>query len=739
MVTSGPAVSALRPSRAEWRRSRASQPGIEAPQKTSSFRPDIQGLRAVAVGVVLLYHANWSFFSGGFVGVDIFFVISGFLITGILLREAQATGRIRLADFYAKRARRILPAATVALIATLVLTVVFLPQIRWESIGIEAIASATYLVNWVFAANTDYLNAEVAASPLQHFWTLAVEEQFYIVWPLLLVGVLALLHFRARKQVVAGDRPRTTGAARVGVLMILVPSLVWSIYYTGADPGAAYFVTTTRLWELAIGAALAVFAPQVARIPHWLGHILGWAGLAAIAIATLLFSSSTPFPGYAALVPTLGAAAIIAAGMNGRADTGAGYLLTLKPMRWIGDISYSLYLWHWPLIVVGTYLLGGDLRLRYGLLIVAFAVLPAWLSYRFVEKPFLNWRWVKHSAQRSLAAGASLMAVTVVCASIVYVAPSTMNPEYSIGAGEKIGAEALTDDFADDDLATFTDAGKPVDRVEGGFTPSAINARDDNTVVYGLGCNRSSRSATPKIEGCIFGDPEGDVSVVLIGDSHAANWAPPYIALAEEYGWKLRITSKASCGFSSVSQADRDGNEYTSCNKWSSTSFDQILQESPDLVVTANRGTRAAWQDGTALSREEVRLLYADGLHDNLQQLNDAGIPTLVMNTTPRMDSDVPECMSANPDNLTACATPRDEAFGKGSSYVKYTVDGLSDADVIDMSNWACPDAHACAAVVGHVVVWRDAHHFTETYAKTLAQPLEAQLRQSDLASGALW
>ncbi|BDV30035.1 acyltransferase [Microbacterium terricola] len=711
---------------------------MDRPRKTSSFRPDIQGLRAVAVGTVLLFHANLSLFRGGFVGVDIFFVISGFLITGILLREAQSTGRIRLGDFYAKRARRILPAATVVLLVTLALTVLILPQIRWESIGIEAIASALYVVNWVFAAGTDYLNAEVAASPLQHFWTLAVEEQFYIVWPLVLVVLLALLRRKARSGTLSDRGAGAVRAARVGVLMILVPSLLYSISYTAIDPAPAYFVTTTRLWELAIGAALAVFAAQVARIPHWLGHTLGWAGLAAIVAATLLFSHSTPFPGYAALVPTLGAAAIIAAGMNGRAEVGVGRLLTLKPMRWIGDISYSLYLWHWPLLVVGTFLLGGELRARYGLLIVAFAVLPAWLSYRFIEKPFQNWPWLKRSVRRSLLGGVSLMAVTVVCASLVYVTPGKLNPEYdTAGTTQKLGAEALTDDFANDDLATFTDAGKPVDKVEGGFTPSAINARKDNTVVYALDCHLGSPEATPKIDGCIFGDPEGDVSVVLIGDSHAANWAPPYIALAEKYGWRLRITTKASCGFSGSSQADANGGEYTTCNEWSATSFDQILEESPDLLITANRFTRAAWP--VEPTREKARLAYADDLHDNLQRMNDAGIATLVMNATPRMTTDVPECMSANPGHLTACATPREDAFGPGSGYVKRTVKGLSDADVIDMSNWVCPDADACAAVVGHVVVWRDSAHFTETYARTLAEPLEAKLRQSDLARSVLW
>ncbi|WP_434810427.1 acyltransferase family protein [Microbacterium sp. bgisy189] len=702
----------------------------------AGFRPDIQGLRAVAVGAVLLYHANWSLFGGGFIGVDVFFVISGFLITGILLREAERTGRIRLADFYAKRARRILPAATVVLLVTLALTVALLPQIRWESIGIEAIASAFYVVNWVFAAGTDYLNADVAASPLQHFWTLAVEEQFYIVWPLVLVALLAVFVRVTHADAPDGHATATRRSARIGVIVILVPSLLYSVYATATEPATAYFVTTTRLWELAIGAALAVFAPQVGRIPHWLGTMLGWLGLVAIAAAAVLFTGAMPFPGAAALVPTLGAAAVIAGGMNGRAQTGAGRVLTLRPMRWIGDISYSLYLWHWPLIVVGTYLLGGELRVRYGLLIVVFSVLPAWLSYRFIENPFRTWTWVTHSARRALTAGAGMMASTAVVATLVVFTPTMMNPEYRAD-GDPIGAEALTDDFTDDDPASFTDAGDPVDEVEGGFTPSAINAREDNTIVYELGCNRPSTSPTPKIDGCIFGDTDSDVSIVLIGDSHAANWASTYIELAEQNGWRLWVTSKASCGFANVSQADRNGDEYTSCNAWSAASFDQILAEQPDLVVTANRGTRAAYQEG--LSRQEMRLRYADGLRDNLQLLADAGIPSLIMNTTPSMNSDVPECISEHPDQLTECATPREDAFGRGSEYVAYTVEGLAHTDVIDMTNWICPDTDACAAVIGNVVVYRDPHHFTETFSRTLAEPLEAQLRESDVARAALW
>jgi len=724
----------LRPSQAEHKPPSATQ----VAKASGGFRPDVQGLRAVAVGAVLLFHANWKFFSGGFVGVDVFFVISGFLITGILLREAQGSGRIRLGGFYAKRARRILPAATVVLIATLILTVMLLPQIRWETVGVDTIASALYVVNWVFAAGTDYLNAEIAASPLQHFWTLAVEEQFYIVWPLLLVTLLLLFRRRTktREGTVADHRVSAMRAARPGVLLVLVLSLLFSIYQTSVDPAPAYFLTTTRLWELAVGAAVAVFASEIARIPHWLGYVLGWAGLASIVVATLLFSGSTPFPGYAALVPTLGSAAIIAGGMNGRAENGVGRLLTLRPMRWIGDISYSLYLWHWPLIVVGTYLLGGELRVRYGLLIVIFSILPSWLSYRFIENPLRNWGWVKHSVKRSLLAGAALMVSSIVLASCVYIAPRIMNPQYEASADTKIGAEALTGDFTNDDLSSFTDAGKPADQIEGGFTPSALDARDDNTEVYGIGCNRPSSAATPKIKGCIWGDPHGDTSVILVGDSHAASWASAYIALAKEHGWKLWVSTKASCGLSSVSQADGD-QEYTKCNTWSAMMFDDILAEHPDLVVTTNRYTRAAYKPG--LSRGEARMLYADGLHNDLQRLNKAGIPTIVMDSTPEMNSDVPECLSANPDHLTACATPRTDAIGKGATYVKRAVEGLPEADIIDMNNWICPDTEACSAVVGNVAVYRDAHHLTRTFGQTLAKPLEAELRKSEVARSALW
>ncbi|MFC6234893.1 acyltransferase family protein [Leucobacter soli] len=734
----------------------------------TGFRPDIQGLRAVAVGVVLLFHANFPFMPGGFVGVDVFFVISGYLITGLLLREAITTGRIDLPDFYARRARRILPAATVVLVATLALTAIFLPQIRWQQIGIEAAGAAVYVVNWILAGGTDYLNADTAASPLQHFWTLSVEEQFYIVWPLILIVMLWIAGRTLKKTHAAFAEPgRTLRFAGVGVLLILVPSLIWSVYYTTAHPAPAYFVTTTRLWELAIGAALAVFAVQIARIPDWLGYLLGWAGLVGILVASLFYTSSAPaFPGSAGLLPTLSAAAVIAGGMNGRATRGAGRLLGLRPMRWIGDISYSLYLWHWPLIVVGTYLLGGELRFRWGLVIVVFAILPAWLSYRFIENPFRDWKALKASAKRSLGAGAGLVAVTLALATVIAYVPRMTAPEVpEAETGTPIGAEVLFEAaqsgsrtvdldaqsysyrtagdlhvgeemplILDQDLiASFEGIGAPTDEVEGGFTPAAIDARKDNPVLYEMGCQLDEDTAEPKP--CVFGDEQSDTTIMLVGDSHAASWMPALDAIAEKNGWRLVTNTKSGCSFADVSQT-RFGGAFPACDEWNEGVLEQILDEQPALVVTINAGRRGVWAGDHSLKGDEKVRAFGQGLRSHWSTLNDAGIPVRVLMDTAEMHTDVPECVSANPTQLTECATPREDALDTRPHPEIAAVQDLPATELINMNDWICPDAEYCPAIVGNVLVWRDTDHLTATFSRTLALPLEDALLATQKADG---
>lgn len=641
------------------------------------------------------------------------------------MREALSTGRINLADFYAKRARRILPAATIVLLVTFILTLWFLPQIRWESIGIEIISAAFYVVNWVLAANTDYLNAEVAASPLQHFWTLAVEEQFYIAWPLILIAALLIARRRAKKDI-SDNKKFVLRYARVGVLLLLLPSLGWSVFYTATSPAPAYFVTTTRLWELAIGAALAIFVTQAERIPDFIGHILGWCGLVAIALACVLYSESTVFPGSAALLPTLGAAAVIVGGLNGRATRGAGMLLSWKPARWIGDISYSLYLWHWPLIVVGTYILGGELRFRYGILIVILAVLPAWLSYRFIEDPFRRSVRLKESIKATLLAGGNLMLVSALIGAVTIVLPGLNATDDLETKNTPLGAEALM---------VNPDTGIPTDEIESGFIPSALDAREDIPVVYENGCHVESDESG--FRSCVFGDLESETDLVLVGDSHAAHWAPAMIKLAERNGWRLEIFTRSACGFADVEMVGPGSTEYPKCTQWNEEVLDEIIKSSPDLVITSNSSIRRVW-DSRPLSAGASADLFSDGLHRAWERLNSSEIPVVAIRDTPRMDIDVPECVSANASQLTECSVPRRQAVDTQPKPDLEAAAGLSRTGVIDANGWICPE-ESCSPIIGNVLVWRDGHHLTETFSKTLATPVEELLGENEVSADVLF
>ncbi|MGB7449421.1 MAG: acyltransferase, partial [Ornithinimicrobium sp.] len=353
----------------------ASRTGVVRP---TGYRPDIEGMRAVAIGLVLWYHAGLPFLPGGFVGVDVFFVISGFLITGLLIKELELQGRISLPRFYARRAKRLLPATAVVLVATAALTWLTQPVVQWRAFGVDIVGAALYIVNWVLAGRAvDYLAEDVGVSPVQHFWSLAVEEQFYIVWPLLLI----LVGWWVAKRPGARLRP----VMLAGILVVIVPSFVWSVYQTGANPERAFFVTTTRLWELGVGAFVAIGSTVWTRVPRLVAIPLGWLGLGAVVLSGMMVSAETAWPGYAALLPTLGSAAVIVAGFTSGPAGPAG-LLGLRPAVWVGGLSYSLYLWHWPLLISAE-AQWGELSAVQGLAVAVSSAVPAYLSYRFVENP----------------------------------------------------------------------------------------------------------------------------------------------------------------------------------------------------------------------------------------------------------------------------------------------------------------------------------------------------------------
>lgn len=697
-----------------------------APRK--GFRADIQGLRAVAVGVVLLYHANAPFLSGGFVGVDVFFVISGFLITGLLLKEAAADGQISLASFYARRAKRILPAATIVLLVSALLTYIILPRTRWDDTATQILAAAFNVVNWVLAGSAvDYLAGDDAASPVQHFWTLAVEEQFYIVWPLMLVLALGI----AARIGSAQDRaagvfrrfspgPRTS-FIRAAVVLLTVPSLVWSIYYTIAEPGAAYFVTTTRAWELGIGAMLAVFAGKLSTIPSAAGNVLGWAGLAAIAASAVFYSSSTPFPGYAALLPTLGAAAVIVGGMPGVSTGSSGALLSTRPFTWVGDISYSLYLWHWPMIVIATFLLDG-LEFYQGLIVVCAAVLPAWLSYRFVEQPILKAESLRDDNSKTLQIGTILIIVAGLAAMSILLVPKPVStagfiPQAPLAiTGEAVARPVLGAEL----LARDPSLGAVVDAV-GDFQPSPLQAADDNPVVYSAKCHQNTAGTDPLF--CSLGNESSDFEIAVVGDSHAAQWVPALTSVADKNQWRLKSYSKSACPLTGAIVAGDKGADYAECAAWNTAVLAALTgPDRPDFVLVTS----------SSYTSTSPGMTHADGLAAAWSALREAGVPFAVIADTPHPKIDVPECAATNPDQMSKCSFSRAEGERNGMPAQVEAAEAMGDVPLINLNRFICPESQ-CAAVIGKVLVYRDSNHLTATYSGTLATSLEAELRAFDL------
>jgi peptidoglycan/LPS O-acetylase OafA/YrhL len=711
--------------------------GVAAP---ITFRGDIEGLRAVAVLLVLVDHAGLPL-TGGFVGVDVFFVISGFLITSLLLSELVEHRRISLRGFYGRRARRLLPGAVAVLLVTALLTILFIPRTRWVDIAYDIGASAIYGQNWRLAAQAvDYQAQDVAASPLQHFWSLAVEEQFYIVWPLLLVAVGLMIRTRWFGHAPRG--PLNFGGERFqrrvllalggGIALVGVPSFVWSVWFTAKNPEAAYFVTTTRLWELAVGGALALSVGPLTRLSPVASAVLGWAGLAAIAAAALLYTSATPFPGVAALLPVLGTAAVLAAG---RSAVGPRRVLDVAPMRWIGQLSYSLYLWHWPvLIVVATVV--GERSVVLGVFAVVLSFVPAYLSFRYLEDPVRRALPLRRDPEKSLAVGLSCTAAAMLVSAAMIVglapAPAAAPVPVVLDAGggaavqtPRIGALTLADDPRNDRSAEQADTVPTI-------TPDPVTAQSD----FGPGF-----CSTPLLETavrtCTLGDTSSPVEVALIGDSHAQQWTTPLAQIANQRRWKLTSYTKSACPFLArevATSTDEEGGTapdarpYTQCSAWR----DQVVQRlttgpNPPKMIITSSGEHVATVNGELVGGRRGEDLLTSGFRDVWEPFRARGTRIVVIADTPAPDKDIPDCVASHRDELTRCTFSREASNTVDGAAMVSAARAERDVTLIDLSDALCPTAR-CAPVIGGVLVWRDSSHMSATYAATLAPRLNQQI-----------
>ncbi len=690
-------------------------------------RLDIQGLRAVAVLTVALDHAGFSFLSGGFVGVDVFFVISGFLITGLLLKEG-AKGRISLRTFYSRRARRILPAATLVILATTLASLHLLSFVRARGISSDAIWSALFAANLKFGRDgTDYFAANQPPSPLQHYWSLAVEEQFYLVWPVLLMLLLALL-LRRRPD-------RTVGTPRLRLLALLVlvmaASLAYSVTQTGEAPTAAYFSTLARTWELATGAAVAVAAPFIGRLPGTLKASLSWLGLVAIVVACLAYSPATSFPGYAVALPVVGSALVIAGGV-GEGPKGAGVLLNLAPMQRVGDWSYSYYLWHWPALVIAAGYLARDLTHVEALAVLFLALVAAALTYYLVENPFRRSTFVSRRINLGLlmypASIATITSMAIFAASNVQaqvVRAMHDSPPIDIDqivetSGYRFSDHRFSKDPAVRAVQATVQAARDGARVPGELTPSVFDLRDASP---DFDCDATGGDTTNPI--CEMGKVGADKTLVLFGNSHARFWIPAIDEVAREEGWSAYYFIKLGCTPALVTPQEEEGSPKGRCLEWRSWAMDQIAEVSPDVTIVASNvppGVVSPDTGNRVDDDEEVAKLWRKGYEETLSRLaKDAG-RVIALEDAPGLEEDPAECLTQRGAAIADCTYPltgRPLLMSKAAKRAARA----AGADFVDTTRWFCAD-ESCPAVIGSFIAYRDDGHVTEAYSESLAEAL---------------
>lgn len=688
------------------------------------FRPDIEGLRAVAVLAVVLFHAGVPGFGGGFIGVDVFFVVSGFLITGLLWRElqsgAEGTGTIRMAQFYAGRARRLLPAAALVLVATSVAATILLPPLQARSVLADAIASALYVGNYRFAAEgTDYLAAEAAPSPLQHYWSLGVEEQFYLLWPALIVGIAWLLTRTGRD-----NRP---AAPYAGVLAVVAGASLWvSLAWTQTMPPWAFFSLPTRAWELAAGGLIALTAAHWRTLHPVCAALVGWGGLALIVATATQLGAATPYPGTAALLPVLGTALVIGAGCA-IPDLGVGRLLSKPVMRGIGRVSYSWYLWHWPVLLLAPAVFGHGLGLAGRLTMMVISLGLAILTLHLVENPARFAAALRSSSWRSLALGATATGLAV-CAGLVLLAvrpvPTGSGPAavpVAATATPRAAEPALTPEQR---VQAAVAASADLRAVPSNLSPPLDNITKPEAFVNG--CVLSWKDvALPE---CVSGNTASGTTVALIGDSHAGMWQPALETTAQQRGWRLETLAKVTCPPMKLPiRSPYLGREFTECKQWRADVLAKVAKERPALIVLDM--VRRYGADFGFVSYDRA---WLDGLTRLVSQLRGTGARVLVLGPVPDPHTTVPTCLSAHVDDATACAPDRGVAVNDTGIAAEAAAVHAGGGQYARLDQYFCTDRR-CPVVVGNTLVFRDDNHITVEYAELLA-PVLGRLAESALA-----
>ena len=604
----------------------------------------IQALRALAASLVVLFHAKLS--PGGFIGVDIFYVISGYLITGIIIKEIGETGTFKYRNFYLRRAKRLLPASLGILALTAIFAWLVLPATVRTNLGKDVLAASLYVSNYLFAFwQNDYQNLNATPSPVIHYWSLAVEEQFYIFWPII---IFSLWKFGKRR------------AVAVGVFTITIASFLFSLYLTNVNPIWAFYSLPTRAWELGIGALLLFLPKNLLMSRSVSSSLMVWSGALLLIASVIIFSERTPFPGYNALLPILGTAILIA----GIAAWPPIFndLSKLRVVQWLGEISYPFYLWHWPLLVLPSTRFGRELTLTERIFFIAMTALAADLTHRLIEKPISKRDFSPITVIRASSIS------TVACSLIAVIILLTDQSAISLGNGKSVS------------IATVM--AKPK--------------------VYLDDCHVNNGEV---LSGeCTYGDLSSDKTIVLYGDSHAAQWFPALEKLARENKFKLVSLTKSACPATEVKKVQIGAYKNADCFKWRENSIKRMKEMKPAAIILSgyqnfevpkNSGSRATW--------------WAAGQRATFQSLRGLSPNLIYISDTPKPSRDIPNCLASDGGELCDDIEKSDPRISGG--FIK-----------VDPTPWLCTDK--CQAIVNGVVAYRDASHISVDISKSLSLEL---------------
>ena len=650
------------------------------------FRPDIEGLRAVAILLVVLYHAGWRWASSGFLGVDVFFVLSGFLISGLLLDEITATGRVSLTRFWARRARRLLPAATLVTLVVLVLNAALLSLFDQISFAATARAFAVYVSNVLFAMrSTDYFGGAAVRDPLLHSWSLSVEEQFYLFFAPLMLALAAwsrasgpeVMRRRFLQLVVLGS----------------VASFIGCLFLVRRYPVIAFYALPSRAWEFGLGALAVVAARRIGKLGHGTLEIMSIMGLLAMLGAASFVKEGSVAPlGITTLLPALGTLALILGGAGAR-PTLVGRALATAPMRLVGRLSYSWYLWHWPMLVyLRDRVPSPSLRLSVGVALLS--LVPAAITYKLIESPIRFSKGLQSRARQVVlgAVGLALFTALAATAASWYARHTLASPRYRNVLAARI-----------------------------------------QPATYANGCQVSLTAVVSPP--CEFGPGTNDTTLVLFGDSHAAQWFPAFDSLATLRGWKLVNLTKRGCpSISTTVFNPRLERAYTECDTWRTYAIKRIVTLRPTIIVVTNARSYNVVVGGATPhtdSSDVARRAWHDGMIETLRALEPSQARRVVIEDTPQPKTDVPTCLVKHIDNPDRCASTTERATNPVATNAEHeAVLSIPGVAWVSMNDAVCA-AGSCPAIQDGLVRYQDASHLSVRFTRSLVPALSTALTRA--------